>query len=281
MLETKVKQQIIYFYKKQPGKINYKKLGRAIDWRLKIIRQLSGQVNRSVLDFDRFSNLSACLCLIHRQAEGELELYQEDLQIVSEQLESGEITQDEYEDKLELLTAAIFFLVYLSGSGGGSNPLAEASLDVLASQASNPESNAVVANQQIIETYIPDEEARNDLDSELAIAATAGTQLAAELVEGNYQDRQDSLFSRIGLWVTTALGVYGLGQLYNATNPYYEWVFGATDHCNDCIRLNGQIHRALDWRLSGWRPQSRSLECKGYNCACGLFASAGPARGNF
>jgi len=280
MLEAKVKRQIIHFYKKQPGKINTKELGRAIDWRLGIIRQLSGQVKRG-LPFDDFQDLAAGLCLIQRQIEDELDLYQQDLQIIAGQLEEGEITEDEYQDKLELLTAAIFFLAYLSGSDSGDNPLVQAALNVLNSQAGDAESNAIITDQQIIETYIPDQEARNELDSELAIASVAGANLAAELAGGNYQDRQDSLFNRIGLWVTTAFGIYGLGQLYNVVDPFYKWTFGATEHCSDCNRLDGQIHRASAWRSSGWRPQGRSLECKGYNCKCLMVRSAGPSRGSF
>ena len=130
-LELKVKKQIIRFYKKQPGKVDHNKLGRAIDWRLAIIRQLSTQVKRSKLDAVQFSSLSAGLCLIQRQIEDELDLYQQDLQELSGQLENGDIEQDEYDEKLELLTAAIFFLAYLSGSDNDGGELAQSSLDVL------------------------------------------------------------------------------------------------------------------------------------------------------
>jgi hypothetical protein len=79
------------------------------------------------------------------------------------------------------------------------------------------------------------------------------------------------------LWTRARDGAFSLGQTYNRDDPYYEWELGATEkHCRDCLMLNGRVHKASDWRLLGWQPQSPDLECGGFNCDCRFTQVAGP-----
>ena len=87
--------------------------------------------------------------------------------------------------------------------------------------------------------------------------------------------------SRLGKWVGFAMGVFTLGMLWLKGNPYLEWVYGPTEHCKDCVRLNGQVHRASEWRKKRLRPKSRKLECKGFFCQCRFRKAEGPSTGNF
>lgn len=62
----------------------------------------------------------------------------------------------------------------------------------------------------------------------------------------------------------------------------YEWRYGDTEHCSDCLRLNGQRHTYSAWRDAGWLPKRKNLECKGYNCQCNLIPVLGlDERGGF
>jgi hypothetical protein len=65
-----------------------------------------------------------------------------------------------------------------------------------------------------------------------------------------------------------------------AVEQNYEWVLGATAvHCSDCLRLNGQVHSASEWRAAGISPQSPDLECGGWNCDCRLYPVDAPSIG--
>lgn len=72
------------------------------------------------------------------------------------------------------------------------------------------------------------------------------------------------------IWFNKSIGPFYTAGLASADkNGYYEWVIGPTEeHCKDCSKLNGQIHRMRDWVKSGWKPQSDQLACKGFQCKC-------------
>jgi hypothetical protein len=61
------------------------------------------------------------------------------------------------------------------------------------------------------------------------------------------------------------------GQLHANPEKLYEWRYGPTDHCEDCLALNGQIHTMQEYVASGWLPQSDQLACHGDRCQCGLI----------
>lgn len=85
------------------------------------------------------------------------------------------------------------------------------------------------------------------------------------------------VLSRVAsLWRNNIVAVETLGQTLDRQDNWYQWRLGMTErHCRDCSRLNGQIHRASEWRAAGIRPQSFQLECKGFNCDCRLVLMPG------
>lgn len=75
--------------------------------------------------------------------------------------------------------------------------------------------------------------------------------------------------------------IYTLALGLADRNGMYEWVYGPTEHCDDCQRLNGQRHRMKDWTRRRLLPKADTLECKGFNCKCNLVRSSGKAQGRF
>jgi len=81
--------------------------------------------------------------------------------------------------------------------------------------------------------------------------------------------------TRAPLWTKSLIAFYQAGVSSADANGLYIWNYGATEHCDDCQRLNGQVHRWKDWTASGWMPQSNRLECGGWNCECKLTKAKG------
>lgn len=89
--------------------------------------------------------------------------------------------------------------------------------------------------------------------------------------------------ARADMWTNKTLtDFYNQGRISADKNGYYEWKLGKTEqHCPDCQRLNGQIHRFKDWYGKGWIPQSDKLACHGFRCDCSLIKAQGPGYGRF
>ncbi len=87
--------------------------------------------------------------------------------------------------------------------------------------------------------------------------------------------------ARAQMWGNKSLQLfYDAGLMSSDKNGMYEWVYGDTEHCDDCRRLNGQKHRLKDWH-DNVMPKSSDLECHGYNCQCELKKTTGSARGSY
>jgi hypothetical protein len=82
-------------------------------------------------------------------------------------------------------------------------------------------------------------------------------------------------------WNKSVMGMYQYGKVSADKNGLYMWVYGDTEHCDTCLRLNGQKHRLKDWYRKGLMPKSDRLACKGYFCACSLVRTTGRAMGGF
>ena len=93
----------------------------------------------------------------------------------------------------------------------------------------------------------------------------------------------DQVSTRAEMWVNKTLtGFYNAGRISADKNGYYMWKLGKTEqHCPDCARLNGQVHRFKEWYVRGWIPQSDKLACHGYRCDCRLDKAQGPGNGRF
>lgn len=87
--------------------------------------------------------------------------------------------------------------------------------------------------------------------------------------------------ARAQMWGNKSLQLfYDAGLMSSDKNGMYEWVYGDTEHCDDCRRLNGQKHRLKEWS-DHVMPKSSDLKCHGYNCQCELKKTTGRARGSY
>lgn len=194
--------------------------------------------------------------------DSRLSTYQDDLSRLAEKARQGELDQAEFEQQAEALAVAA--LLALFNLGRQSDEL--------------------------------DYEAQAAYEQERIYALLAIRNLSRDIYTGKYAEEKDAddnviksdadgrlaLSSRIVLWAATAAGVYALGQLYRSVTVKYVWRIGATSrHCGDCIRLHGQVHSALEWRLSQFRPQGRNLACGGWNCDCRLDETDDKVTGDF
>ena len=76
--------------------------------------------------------------------------------------------------------------------------------------------------------------------------------------------------SRIPMWINTYRDVVNTAKLMAGANVKLIWVLGPTDHCSSCLKLAGKVKRKREWLSAGIQPQSRALECGGFNCQCSL-----------
>ena len=91
-----------------------------------------------------------------------------------------------------------------------------------------------------------------------------------------------ALAARLFLWVNN-LALLGMtAMVYGHPEQMYRFDLGPTlEHCDDCARLNGQVHSGDDWYASGLLPQSHNLQCGGWNCLCSLTPTDESERGDF
>lgn len=82
----------------------------------------------------------------------------------------------------------------------------------------------------------------------------------------------DSLLNRARLWAGRWKEAYQKATVLITKNEggNMEWVYSDAEHCNTCRSLNGIVASAREWEASGFKPQGRMLDCKGYNCKCEL-----------
>ena len=186
----------------------------------------------------------------------EVREYQDRLNALIAQAENGEISETQFKRAMEALIAAILLALFLYGAGAKS-------LD-----------------------EIDDADAKAELDQNIQLANDSIPALWIDARDGKFKERdgnapQMDRESRVTKWLGFAAGMIALGMLWLKGDPFLEWRYGPTEHCADCLRLNGQIHRASEWRQSGYRPQGSNLECGGFHCQCELVSAKGPSKGEF
>ena len=178
--------------------------------------------------------------------------YEAQLSELAQSANGGEIQQDDFEDEAKAIVAALILLAFLRGSEMDEEDLSG--------------------------------ELRAMIDGEIAVNQEAIDNFSADIYAGRYQADKlgdEGLSNRLGLWVSTLAGAYAVGQIHRLDNPRFVWRVGPTEHCGDCLRLNGQVHTAEQWRNSGWTPKGRNLECHGYRCQCSLQETTESVRGSF
>lgn len=85
-------------------------------------------------------------------------------------------------------------------------------------------------------------------------------------------------FSRVNVWANRWNEAFNLAKAMACADQKEEWILGPTEeHCEDCSRYNGRVHRNSMWIKWATLPQSRNLSCSGYNCLCELVPTNKPA----
>ena len=131
-----------------------------------------------------------------------------------------------------------------------------------------------------------DDELDDDDKAAIALLLAEQSRYVTALADTLYAD-EDTITPAMAeqkpaMWFNKSImPFYTEGLLAADRNGMYEWKYGATEHCADCKRLNGQRHRLKDWARRGLLPQSSSLECGGFLCECELVKVNGKAKGSW
>jgi len=84
----------------------------------------------------------------------------------------------------------------------------------------------------------------------------------------------DPLVVRADMWAARYPEVRDAARAHFGGRMHLRWQYGPTEHCDDCLRLNGTVAEAREWeqaRQRGIYPRSAELACHGFNCACELI----------
>lgn len=86
------------------------------------------------------------------------------------------------------------------------------------------------------------------------------------------------LLGRAELWVNRYNDARNRGKQLACADKKLKWQIGPTEqHCRDCSKYNGRVHRGSVW--GEIRPQSASLACHGFRCKCQLVPTTERATG--
>ena len=85
-----------------------------------------------------------------------------------------------------------------------------------------------------------------------------------------------SVLPRLAIWTNRYEEVKATAQQMSCKDQKLMWVYGDTEHCVDCLRLNERVYRASIWEKYNLRPRQRELACRGYNCQCRFVVTDKP-----
>lgn len=97
---------------------------------------------------------------------------------------------------------------------------------------------------------------------------------AADIAQARRDNKPiDQFRYRASLWAGRYTDVANQAKIITGEdNQNYVWRYGDTvDHCDTCAEQADKVRTAAEWRAlrdEGIYPQSRELECHGYNCQC-------------
>jgi len=81
----------------------------------------------------------------------------------------------------------------------------------------------------------------------------------------------EPFMTRAKMWMNRYNDLVNRAKVTACANRKLLWRLGATEeHCRDCARYDGRIHRGSTWARYEIRPQSPKLACHGFNCLCTL-----------
>lgn len=177
-----------------------------------------------------------------------IDQYFGNIERLSREALAGSVNEAEYRAELVRLTATVSALEFLLAGGR----LAGAGQRVLRQKIRQAQNSATVLAADLFDGRYS---AIEETDTTPAQTAVAGF---------------EKLRNRLGLWTFTAASIFTDGQVYGDPAVVYRWVVGPTEHCRDCLRLNGTELTAVEWQRIGIRPQSPDLACGGWQCQCEL-----------
>lgn len=76
---------------------------------------------------------------------------------------------------------------------------------------------------------------------------------------------------RLNVWINRYNEIVARAQQMSCKDTKLKWVYGDTQHCSTCLKLNGRIYRASIWQAYDIYPQDTRpghLNCRGFNCQC-------------
>lgn len=176
-----------------------------------------------------------------------LEDYAKEIEALVKDLQSGKITQSQFEVRFNDIIDVSLEDAWTEGAG---------------EYADDPDMLVVFSN-------IIDKE--HSLVSEFAIALAGGMSI-------------DAALARADLWANRWQDIKNIAVMLAAekSGDMLTWVYGDTiNHCATCKAAEGVIASAADWRESKYHPQGGEdgilpndmLECGGWRCSCSMIAS--------
>ncbi len=80
-----------------------------------------------------------------------------------------------------------------------------------------------------------------------------------------------TVFARIDMWARRYGEVKSIAAQMACGDLKMQWDWDpGKEHCEDCRKYNGRVHRNLVWRRWGILPRSTVLACGGFKCGCEL-----------
>jgi hypothetical protein len=113
------------------------------------------------------------------------------------------------------------------------------------------------------------------IDQELKYVDEVFIKLKALRKLGDKKALEDFASARADGYSASLPGIYNQAKAWAVKDQWGTWRYGDTDHCDDCLSLNGKRHK-LSWFIKyGWIPQSSNLKCTGRHCQCKILSDSG------
>lgn len=119
--------------------------------------------------------------------------------------------------------------------------------------------------------------AKGELTAQMGYADSLFETLKALRKEGDF-DANTEAANRADSWTSAMDGYYNAIKLMGAGNKMLTWYLGETEkHCDTCLDLNLQRHRAAWYSARGYTPRKpgSATDCGGWNCDCQLLDDEG------